>query len=145
MANLTTFRSNLLSHVWSSFNPAAPFPQVCQDTLPPIFAYSNSQTLFSMCGELTQTMRHVSKPAKVCYQTKTTDTHVSCCVQGFKRFDPLRPFIHCPPHRPLIRYGNAAGDDLVVFTWSMIQCAPPACPPCTGSSCCSNVIKCNQG
>jgi hypothetical protein len=30
-------------------------------------------------------------------------------VQGFKRFDPVRPYIKCPPHQPLIRYGNAAG------------------------------------
>lgn len=53
-ANLTDFRSNLLSHIWSSFDPSVPY------------------------------------------------------LQGHQRFNPLKPFIQCPPNQPLIRYGNAA-------------------------------------
>lgn len=30
LTNLTSFKSNLLSHVWSSFDPTVPYPEVCQ-------------------------------------------------------------------------------------------------------------------
>lgn len=29
-------------------------------------------------------------------------------LQGHKRFNPLKPFIRCPPGQPLTRYGNEA-------------------------------------
>lgn len=47
---------------------------------------------------------------------------IDCAVQGFKRFDPVRPFIHCPPHQPLIRYGNAAGVCGVCYGCSYVSC-----------------------
>eukprot|EP00879_Flechtneria_rotunda_P001331 GHRR01001481.1.p1 GENE.GHRR01001481.1~~GHRR01001481.1.p1 ORF type:complete len:390 (+),score=80.39 GHRR01001481.1:272-1441(+) len=52
LSNLTYFRSNLLSHIWASFDPSVPF------------------------------------------------------LQGHQRFEPVKPFVTCPPHQPLTRYGN---------------------------------------
>eukprot|EP00775_Hariotina_reticulata_P004381 gene4381-4633_t len=44
--------------------------------------------------------------------------------QGFKRFDPMRPFISCPPHQPLKRYGSDADGGKLLCDISKLR------PPC---------------
>jgi hypothetical protein len=44
--------------------------------------------------------------------------------QGFHRFDPMRPFLSCPPHQPLVRYGSEADGGKLLCDLSKLK------PPC---------------
>jgi hypothetical protein len=50
-----------------------------------------------------------------------------CVLQGFKRFDELRPHIKCPPHKPLKRYGGATGASTTVPTVQGVRTCIVAC------------------
>eukprot|EP00878_Enallax_costatus_P019727 GHUV01020820.1.p1 GENE.GHUV01020820.1~~GHUV01020820.1.p1 ORF type:complete len:260 (+),score=54.85 GHUV01020820.1:230-1009(+) len=45
-------------------------------------------------------------------------------LQGFERFNPLKPFIKCPPNQPLMRYGNTADGGKLLCGLSKLK------PPC---------------
>lgn len=165
LGNLSDFKSNLLTHVWQTFDPEVPAAQVSAYTtsfvvclhyflccvcgswyglvvalglLPGwhdslispgcaaagqlwqqlvvmlggreghIAAASSLQDRDHNCDISVRSKSATHQPATVCGCLAPLMS--GClCAQGFKRFDPVRPFIKCPPHQPLIRYGNPAG------------------------------------
>lgn len=122
-------RSDLLSHIWSSFDPTVPYPQVCETVclhhaavlvsdystkqLATLRLMSSSTSAESLSVAIKSCWHNTSPPFNPLPSCMTVVMHYSnillfAVLQGHKRFDPLKPFIRCPPGQPLTRYGNEA-------------------------------------
>jgi hypothetical protein len=121
LANLTTFRSNLLSHVWQSYNPDGAHSSSSSSSSLGTHATRLSHTghTHDICSRCLSTafacsllipkltLPRITHPARV-LQLLCLCTCAALFLQGAKQFELFQAIISCPPHRQLKQYSSSS-------------------------------------